>query len=336
MTVLKTTHPWHHYALEHVAAQVRESRLPHGLLYRHRSYYFDEALGWETAKILLCDSNTASDNCQHCRLVDERAHPNVLFLDIFDNPNRKPKDRIGIKQIRELEQQMWQTSVFDKPKVAFISGMDLLSIGAQNALLKTLEEPPTNAFFVLSVKNISQVLPTIMSRVQRIRHGQVDQDSLLHWLQQQIIDTPMTEAEIGAIAKLADNAPEQSLQLLQTPETVNKLKEEKSQFARFLSGKIGVGTLVAKIDKANIEDQLARYQRYTESMIHFLFTQQAKKSADNLPEQQTKKVTWNGVSLSALYLLHDELMQLRYLTRTNVDMQWQINAALSAWQSNSL
>ncbi len=328
MTVQKAKYPWHHYALERIVSQVRESRLPHGLLYRHRSYYFDEALGWEMAKILLCETSTGNDNCQHCRLLDERTHPNVLFLNIFDNPNQKPKDRVGIKQIRELEQQMWQTSVFDKPKVAFISGMDLLSIGAQNALLKTLEEPPENAFFVVSVKNISQVLPTIMSRVQRIRHGKIDQDGLLHWLQQQIANTPMTEAEIGAIAKLVDNAPKQSLQLLREPETVKKLKEEKARFAQFLSGKINVSALIEKIDKTNIEEQLARYQRYTESMIHFLFTQQAKKTTD----KRVKKVNWHGVSLPALYLLHDELVQLRYLTRTNVDMLWQINTSLSTWQ----
>ncbi|PID65331.1 MAG: hypothetical protein CR977_01210 [Gammaproteobacteria bacterium] len=195
----QAVYPWHRSALQHIKTQLGEDRLPHALLYRQRNDYFDTALGWQVAQLLLCEAKNGQDNCHHCRLLAEKSHPNVLFLDVFNK-------KIGIDDVRDLEQQMWQTSVFDKAKIAYISGMDLLSIGAQNALLKTLEEPPKNAFFILSVSNLSRVLPTIISRVQRLRHGRLEQHTLLHWLQAQL-NTTMTEAEIGKIAKLADFAP---------------------------------------------------------------------------------------------------------------------------------
>ncbi|PIE44697.1 MAG: hypothetical protein CSA45_05670 [Gammaproteobacteria bacterium] len=324
-------YPWHRSTLQHIKIQLAEDRLPHAMLYRQRNDYFDTALGWQVAQLLLCEAKNGQDNCRHCRLLAEKSHPNVLFLDVFN-------EKIGIDNVRDLEQQMWQTSVFDKAKIAYISGMDLLSIGAQNALLKTLEEPPKNAFFILSVNNLSRVLPTIISRVQRLRHSRLEQHTLLHWLQAQL-NTTMTEAEIGKIAKLADFAPARTLALLQSPETVRQLQAEKAQFADFMAGKCTAATLAAGLDNAQSAAQLARYCRYTKSMIFFLFAKtsdkncpDSNKKADKSTQYSVQYVTWNGVSLRALYRLHDALSDLWRLSETNVNLPLQFTTRLTDWQ----
>ncbi len=332
---MSTVYPWHKSALAHVSQQLTMGRLPHALLFRHRYGFFDDALGQEIIKRLLCDSQqdkkNDKDNCKHCHLIDEKNHPNTLLLDVAEKKTNKEK--VGIDDVRAIEQQMWQTSMFDKPKVAYISGIDLLSIAAQNALLKTLEEPPKNAFFILSVENISRVLPTIMSRVQRLHHGNIEQQELLLWLQNHIGDHAPTEAEIAKIAKLANNAPEPTLALLLAPDEVAKLEHEKQQFAQFLTGKITSKTLLATFDDKKADEILRRYCRYTDSLITRLF----KKSAENTDktiENSVQYPKWNGISMRSLYRLRDILVEHQHLAYTNVNMSMQLTTHLIDWQND--
>lgn len=318
------SYPWHREILTHVTTQLKAGRLPHAMLFRRRRGYFDDALGQEIAKRLLCDSQTGEDRCKHCHLAEEQNHPNVLFLDVIN-------EKVGIDHVRELEQQMWQTSIFDKPKVAFISGMDLLSIAAQNALLKTLEEPPKNAFFILAVENISRVLPTIMSRVQRLHHCHVEEHERLHWLQSQLGNNAPTEAAIAKITQLADHAPQAALALLTSPDEVNRLEQEKKQFVDFMAGKVTTKTLLSGFTNETADEVLMRFCRYTEGMIRFLF-EKSSQATDKTAENSVQYPTWNGISLRSLYRLHDILTAHRRLVRTNVNMPMQLTTHLVDWQ----
>lgn len=317
-------HPWHQALLNHVGQQLCDDRLPQALLFRHRRDYDDTQLAQNIAQLLLCDSHQGDDHCQHCQLITQQTHPNVVLLDVINH-------KVGIKDIRELEQQMWQTAIFDKPKVALILGIDLLSIGAQNALLKTLEEPPKNAYFVLSVTNISHVLPTIISRVQRLRHGRVDTDELYQWLQRQSYQQPPTTAAIAKMAKLADYLPQQTLALLRSPEMAAERETEKKQFAEFLAGQRQASALIRPQDKDTMAEKITRYCRYTEGMIRFLFEKNIK-TADKNDSNSVQCCTWHGVSLRSLYRLHDVLMTLRQLSDTNVNMTMQLTTHLVDWQ----
>lgn len=324
-------YPWHRDILAYIEQQITAKRLPHALLFRCRPYYFDTTLGWQIIQRLLCDSQTATDHCQQCRLVAEYSHPNVFFLDVHH-------EKVGIDAIRQLEQQMWQTAVFNKPKIAFINGMDLLSIAAQNALLKTLEEPPKHVFFILSVETISHVLPTIISRVQRLKHTAIDasgEQAILQWLQQRLLAANQASGkeEITNIAQLADFAPERALALLKEPEQVKILEQEKRNFAQFMAGKYSTTALVDSMDHANLAEQLSRYQQYVDSLIHVLFEKTAQQS-NTKAENPIKYMRWQGVSLRSLYALRDSLMTLRYLQSTNVNLPMQLNDYLSRWQND--
>lgn len=326
MTNAPVVYPWHQDMLAHIETMVAEGRTPHALLFRHRPDYFDTELGWQLVKRILCGMDTDGDAAQHCRFVDDNSHPNVLYLDVRT-------DKVGIADIRLLEQQIWQTALFDKPKIAFINGMDLLSISAQNALLKTLEEPPKNAFFMLSVDNISRVLPTIMSRVQRLRHTPAATDVVISWLRDQIQQQSIskTDADIETIAQLVDYVPERALSLLQSDEQVKSLENEKAQFAQFISGKCSVNALVSSLSDADIAAVLSRYCGYVERLIRLLFDKTVaaneKKSENSLDYSR-----WHGVSLVGLYRLHDVLVELRQLSNSNVNMTMQLTSSLSDWQ----
>ena len=87
-------------------------------------------------------------------------HPD-LFL--FSAPGS-----IGIEEIRETEYQIQLKPYFFPLKISFIENADRLTIEAQNAFLKTLEEPPSHCLIILSVEKKSSLLPTVLSRCQII------------------------------------------------------------------------------------------------------------------------------------------------------------------------
>ena len=114
---------------------------------------------------LLCENLTNDKQpcnaCPSCRyLTDE--HPNIRLID--NNPELK-SDVITIDQIRELSSfiELASTSEHDK-KIIFIKNAHYLTSSAANALLKNLEEPPNNTFFILLTSNLHKILPTIRSR----------------------------------------------------------------------------------------------------------------------------------------------------------------------------
>lgn len=327
MTVLG--YPWHRHFLAQVRQNLADNRVPHAMLYRYRPHCFDEQLAKDIATLLLCDNHQGADQCQHCRLMHEDSHPNVIRLQVRE-------EKVGINEVRDLERQMWQTAVFDKPKIAIIDGLDELSIGAQNALLKTLEEPPKNTFFILSVSQLAGVLSTIMSRVQRLHHSKTAEafeEQVMSWLEQQLGETKPSITEIKNVARLVAFAPETSLALLRSPEQIEQLKQEKKYFAQWVAGKQQTRQLVEKMDKVHLDEQLKRYNRYVEALIKYLFDKMLTDGEPTGSERQ-QPPRWQGVSLQGLFRLRDVLEHLQQLTRTNVNMTMQLQVDLMDWQND--
>jgi len=89
-----------------------------------------------------------------------KSHPDIIQI--------KPEPSIGISQIRKLVHFLNQKPFKSKQKGAVVHQADQATQPAQNALLKTLEEPPENSFVILTSQNSNQLLPTIISRCQVI------------------------------------------------------------------------------------------------------------------------------------------------------------------------
>ena len=106
-----------------------------------------------------------NNNSKHIPLIINNSHPNFMVITkIFDDKLKKLKNYINIDQIRILESFIYQSSIFNLPKIILINSADDLNINASNALLKILEEPKKNTFFFLISHQPSLLLPTIRSR----------------------------------------------------------------------------------------------------------------------------------------------------------------------------
>ena len=113
----------------------------------------------------LCEQpNIHEQACGHCKSCEYSfvEHPKLRVIE--KNPELKTAV-VTIEQIRELSSFIELASSSQEDyKIIYIKNADTLSTSAANALLKNLEEPPTNTFFVLNSKNLHKILPTIRSR----------------------------------------------------------------------------------------------------------------------------------------------------------------------------
>lgn len=104
--------------------------------------------------------------CSACVRIQRGNHPDVRFIGQLDK-----KKEIGIQQIREVEKDLSYRSFSGGKKIAIIDPATLMNAPAQNALLKTLEEPPQNSLIVLIAPNAGGLVPTVRSRCLSISFG---------------------------------------------------------------------------------------------------------------------------------------------------------------------
>jgi DNA polymerase-3 subunit delta' len=132
----------------------------------------------EFAKLVNC-KNTDSDNngdcsCSSCVKIDKGIHPDVIYVE-FEGVKS-----IKVEQIREgVEEILFLKSFEGKYKIVIVDEAHRMSSGAQNAFLKTLEEPPPNSVIILITSNPDSLLPTIRSRCQLIRFSPLPEQLIL-------------------------------------------------------------------------------------------------------------------------------------------------------------
>lgn len=161
----------------HDAAAARVAQLltgvpPHALLIVGPRGAGAGTLARDVAGTLLCATphgGGACGECRACRLVLSGSHADLARI-----APSGAADEIGITPIRELEASLALLPVEGGRRVALIERADRMSEPAQNALLKTLEEPPAQTHIILAAAEDSSLLPTIRSRCATIRLGLPD------------------------------------------------------------------------------------------------------------------------------------------------------------------
>ncbi len=163
------------------------------------------------AKALNCDKGLGQqcNECENCRAVTEGHHPDVVEIDAASNN--------GVDQVRELIDKVRYAPIKGRYKVYIIDEVHMMSQGALNALLKTLEEPPEEVIFILATTEPYKVLPTILSRCQRFDFSKIDDPdlkrNLIHVLEQEGVE--FEEKAVDAVVTLADGGMRDALSILE-------------------------------------------------------------------------------------------------------------------------
>lgn len=127
------------------------------------------------AKKLLCQNKTGCGSCIACKKVEHKNHADVLCFP-------KEKDVLSVEEILEVIESVFVLPFEADKKIYVLNNFSSASGLVQNKLLKTLEEPPKNVFFVLNVSNETKILPTIKSRCQKIYLPKFDNAKILESL----------------------------------------------------------------------------------------------------------------------------------------------------------
>src|SRR5512139_3067856 len=137
---------------------------PGGLLFAGEEGVGKEKAARAFVSALLCrapGADGACGACPDCRLLASGGHPNLLRI--------VPETHfLRIDEVRSLKEELSLKAFSDRPRVALLVPADRMTTQAANALLKTLEEPPPGTHLLLVAHRVSQVMPTIVSRCQRV------------------------------------------------------------------------------------------------------------------------------------------------------------------------
>ena len=188
-----------------LARAVVEGRLSHAYLFLGApgSGKTDAALG--LAQCIVCP-NGGCGSCDECIRVRHRTHPDVRLIE--------PESATGylVDQVRELIEDVALAPVRGVAKGYILTNVGLLRREAANALLKTIEEPPSGVTFILIGRTVDAILPTIVSRCQRVPFRIVSEGTAERRVMQKI-GASQTEARIAlAVA----STPERASELLQS------------------------------------------------------------------------------------------------------------------------
>jgi len=158
----------HQRQLEYLRRSLECDRLHHAYLFVGPEGVGKKTVALALAKSLHCAQRRFDfcDACQVCLTIRAGNHPDVRLVERLTG-----KKDISIGQIRDLEKALAFRSFSGRRKVTLIDGADLMNFPAQNALLKTLEEPPGNALIFLIAKSMGGLLPTVLSRCVRLFFG---------------------------------------------------------------------------------------------------------------------------------------------------------------------
>ncbi len=159
--------------------------------------------------------------CAICRGVDDGSILDVIEIDAASNN--------GVDSIRDLRDETAYTPSLCRYKVYIIDEVHMLSTAAFNALLKTMEEPPSHVIFILATTEIHKVPATILSRCQRYDFGRIRPEDIagrVRYVAQQE-NLELDEAAAMLIARLADGALRDALSILDTCAGMSKQIDEE-------------------------------------------------------------------------------------------------------------
>jgi DNA polymerase-3 subunit delta' len=155
----------HDVVVARLRRAIAADRLAHAYLFAGPAGVGKAATAHALATTLLCEAggDDACARCPGCIAAARAAHPDLTLVGVGEGATE-----IKIDQARELQRRLRLRPLRARRTVAIVDDADRLNLAAQHAMLKTFEEPPGAAVLVLVAANVAALLPTVLSRCQRI------------------------------------------------------------------------------------------------------------------------------------------------------------------------
>ena len=190
----------HAAVLELISRAVDRNTLPQSLIFAGPSGVGKHKAAVALAQLVNCQSRVDGDacgTCPSCSRIARRVHPDILFIDPEESGS------IKIDQVREAISASGYRPFEGRRRVIIIDQAEAMVANGQDALLKTLEEPPAASVFILVTSLPDLLLPTVRSRCQRLRFGRLAPGDVAAVLKER---HGFSDAEAHAAASLSDGS----------------------------------------------------------------------------------------------------------------------------------
>ena len=232
------------------------------------------------AKAMNCPNQVGGEpcnNCYICQAVTDGSLEDVIEMDAASNN--------GVDEIREIRDKSTYAPSLARYKVYIIDEVHMLSTGAFNALLKTLEEPTQNVVFILATTELHKIPATILSRVQRFEFKSIKTQDIkehIHYiLEKENISSEPEAVEI--IARRAEGGMRDALSILDQALSLTQENELTTAISEEITGTISLSALddyVAALSQQDIPKALAclnllfdngkSMTRFVTDLLHYL------------------------------------------------------------------
>ncbi len=297
------TLPWHEGQWKRVEAMRASQRMPHALMLRGPAGLGKGEFASRLSAVLLCEGDQKPCGaCRGCRLMAAGNHPDFLSLAPEDD-----RQTISIDQIRALIDHVSLTTQYGGYKVVVVSPAELMTRAAANTLLKTLEEPPGAAVFIL-VAHESGLLPaTIRSRCQMLDFPLPPASRALSWLNTRL--APDVSAE--TVLRLADGAPLSALEIVEAGGA-----EARSALFRDLAALVAEGADPVAVAYGWRGLEAAEVGRWLTTLTMDLIRLKTDQNAVTLTHEDLRQAMQplaRRLDLIRLFALLDVCLELRWL-----------------------
>ena len=243
----------HEEIIQHLQNAIRLGKVSHAYILSGEKGSGKKLLANTFAMALQCEKKDI-DPCQECRSCKKamsRNHPDIIYI-THEKPNS-----IGIEDIRtQLIEDVMIKPYCSSYKIYIVDEAEKLTLQAQNALLKTIEEPPAYAVIMLLTSNMDAFLPTITSRCVKLNLRPVQESMVKDYLMEKMhlpdyqaqMDAAFSQGNIGKARQMAESdefnlMTEQALRILKKSnelelyemvEMIKELSEEKQNIDEYL------------------------------------------------------------------------------------------------------
>ena len=309
----------HEEIIRHLQNAIKTGKISHSYIFAGEPGSGKRLLAGIYAMTLQCEAGgeNACGKCESCKRAIGKNHPDIIMVK-HEKPNT-----ISIDEIREQVVNDVDIKPYSSPhKIYIIPDAEIMTPQAQNALLKTIEEPPEYAVIMLLTSNIDGLLPTIRSRCVRLDLKVVD-DGLVKKYLMEHLHIPDYQAEIdasfahGSIGKAKEAATSQEFADI-TQKALKILKYADSMEVYELTEAIKN----LSSEKQNINDYLDIFQFWFRDVLMF----KATREIDNLVFKQEI----NYIREQASQRSYENLEKiLEALDKTKVRLHANVNTELA-------
>lgn len=217
-------------AKEMLAGMVKTARFPHAVLICGEDGVGKKTFARIMAQAILCESENAPCGvCDNCKKISSGNHPDVEEITEY-----KKEASFKVDYVREIKARAYLSPNEAGKRVFLIANAECMTVQAQNALLKVLEEPPETAVFILTTQNREKLLTTVLSRVVTIPLSPVDVRDAVDYVKKihpdaDERDIKLFSGNIGKALNLIENASvkttfEKAREILSAIDSADKYK----------------------------------------------------------------------------------------------------------------